>query len=899
MRKTLAFVMLLLLVSGAVSAVSAQPAEKLNKGDVIAGLGGNRPNSGTVEAFQLPNNGSSTPAGIAWDPSGKVWIAESVADSIGRYDPSNGKFDHFPLLTTGGQPYGVIPDPDGNIWFTEYMGDKVGVLYTNGTIIEIPVAQKGSYPYEIIYVNGKVWFNMVGSNAIGVVDPKTLKMEEFVLTKSGYQPVGIAADASGAHIYIAGFGGTGIMEFNTTSKKFTEYTLGLQVCWGIRVLANGTVLITSLYDDAVTMWEPVSKKTITYKLPQYTYPTRMSAGLNNTTYVLSYFGKDMFKLKLSNGQYTQFTPSGAGRLWYPVDERSKMLWISDPAKNGLWSFDANSSTFKFVLSDGKGKNAQPIGVAKGGGTVWVAEYGTGRVSGFDIGSQMFKSYTAPSSSDGPADVAVDSKGDAYVTLAQTNSIGKVDVANGTIKATSLGDQPWKLVASGDSIWIACMKSLVRYWPANNSYKQYIPDYQNPTFIAVDVDKNGDVWLSSRGYAALFKFSPATGNFTMIRTKWINSPPYDIKAMDDGSIWYTQTYYSFGPVGRYYPGNGTIREYFTTKSTSGIAGLAIQKDIVWLTDYSDNAIWRLDSTNVTYERYELPDQGSYPYFITAEGDQAWATGNGVSQLIHATYKVDLGKISGKVVDRSGAPITNAKVKITGKQSFDLSVDSKGEFTVDTLPGGYSIDAKAKGYFNASGSVDVKAFKTSTITLVLELDPASLLGWATGTVKDSANESKLISGARVTVGDRFAKSDTNGNFNVTIPEGTYPITVTNNTYFTWNGTVTIARGKATFTNVSLLKIPEEKVAAPPEMPWGTILIALLAVIIVVILILLYMFYRKNKRKKGVVLPEYKTTPQDQQPPPVPVTSATPYQPPAEQPAQVERPETAPGGQPPPGG
>jgi hypothetical protein len=274
---------------------------------------------------------------------------------------------------------------------------------------------------------------------------------------------------------------------------------------------------------------------------------------------------------------------------------------------------------------------------------------------------------------------------------------------------------------------------------------------------------------------------------------------------------------------------------------------------------------------------MPDQNTQPYMITASGNEAWATGYGTSQLIHATYKVDKGKISGKVVDRSGNPIASAKVKITGTESFAMNVDSSGQFTVDSLPGNYKVEAGAKWYFNASGAVEVKANKESTITLVLDLDPAALLGWATGDVKDASNASKLIAGAQVVIGDRIAKSDANGKFNVTIPEGTYTLMVSNSTYFDWKGNVTVSRQKEAFTNVSMLKIPVEKPLPPAETPWGAILLALLVVVILIVLILVYMFYQKSKRKKGVVLPDLKTSTQDSQPAPAPIQTQTTVQPP----------------------
>lgn len=806
----------------------------------------------SIETIPLPFNGTSLPAGIEMDPSGGIWIAESGSNSIGLYDPAGGTFTHYPIPTAGVQPYDVALDANGNVWFTEYMGDAVGVLYPNGSIVEFPLPQKGSAPYDIIYDSGMLWFTEVNGNVLGSVDPATGTIVEHLIPSAGISPVGVAAAPDG-RVWVTGLTGRSIYSFDPALGEFKEHQLGLQYPWGILALANSTLVIASLFGDSVTWYDPDSGGMRTYLLNPQTYPTRLSFGKNDTLWLVNYFGDTLIHLDLTTGNHTESLSGGSGRMWSLTDETSGEIWISDPMAGGLWRFAVSGSSFTFLKSDVEGANAQPIGLFREGDMLWLAESGTGRISRLDLTTRQFHSYPTSSQMTGPADVIVDGNGSVWSTLAQSAAIAHIDVANDSVIEYSLGDSPWGMTMRGGDIWVAGMNSLVQFFPSNRTYVQHRPPYTGPSFAYVAVDASGDLWASSMGFNAIMRYSVAADEFTVYRTRSTDYLPYQVKVGGDGSIWFTQlgSAGGAGPLARLYPNNGTIVEYPVPRSGSGIVGLDIQGGILWLTDYFDNALWRFDVSNSSFERFALPGSDTQPYIVTARAGDVYATGFGTSVVVHLTYSVDRGRLTGKVVDGKGDPVPGADVMVSGPEQVGLTTGPDGGFSVDLLPGVYTVDASAPGYFSSGGAVRVSAGSTSSITLTIHQDPASLLGWVNGMVTDSVNTS-LIAGAHVTIGDRFADADADGLFNMTLPEGTYPMRVSAPGHIAWNGSVDVVRGRVTWANVSLQ--PEEAPSPPPpEFPWAMVSGGLFVLGLAIGLLIGYVLLgRFRRQRRGVELP-----------------------------------------------
>jgi len=151
------------------------------EGDYIGWLD---PATGQFGKFDVEKG--TGPHNLIVGSDGQIWFAGNSAGYIGRLDPATAKVTKYDMPNkAAGDPHTLIQARDGNIWFTVQVGGFVGRLDPRtGDIRLVKVPVKGSRPYGIaIDSAGTVWFNEFGRNAIGSIDPKTMKLTEHTLPK--------------------------------------------------------------------------------------------------------------------------------------------------------------------------------------------------------------------------------------------------------------------------------------------------------------------------------------------------------------------------------------------------------------------------------------------------------------------------------------------------------------------------------------------------------------------------------------------------------------------------------------------------------------------------------------------------------------------------------------------
>jgi virginiamycin B lyase len=140
------------------------------------------PASGKFERFDLDDG--TGPHNLIVSPDGAIWFAGNRKGYIGRLDARTRKIEKFKMPDTdAGDPHTLVLSRNGDIWFTVQSGSFVGRLEPkNGAIRLVKVPTRGSRPYGIVIDStGRPWFNEFGRNAIGTIDPATMKLEEYPL----------------------------------------------------------------------------------------------------------------------------------------------------------------------------------------------------------------------------------------------------------------------------------------------------------------------------------------------------------------------------------------------------------------------------------------------------------------------------------------------------------------------------------------------------------------------------------------------------------------------------------------------------------------------------------------------------------------------------------------------
>jgi virginiamycin B lyase len=180
------------------------------------------PASGKFERFEL--EAGAGPHNLIVGPDGAIWFAGNRKAYIGRLDPKSKGIRKYPMPDpAAGDPHTLVVGPDGDIWFTVQSGSFVGRLNPkSGTVRLVKVPTPGSRPYGIVVDStGMPWFNEFGRNALGSVDPKTMKLVEYDLPQ-GTRGRRIALGNDGAIWYVDYARGL-LSRFDPKTRKLEEW----------------------------------------------------------------------------------------------------------------------------------------------------------------------------------------------------------------------------------------------------------------------------------------------------------------------------------------------------------------------------------------------------------------------------------------------------------------------------------------------------------------------------------------------------------------------------------------------------------------------------------------------------------------------------------------------------
>jgi len=186
------------------------------------------PKTGEMQDFSVPNVGTASIHSAVPAPDGSVWMTETDSNKLGRWDPNTQKITEYQDYylpgkegtIAGGSKHTVRIDPNGNAWSS------------GGPLTKFdPETRKFTHFEEVAFAydvkpdkNGDVWFTRSGSNQIGKVDGKTMKVSQWTMPspKSFPRRMEIASDGM---VWIGEFNAGKMARFDPKTETFTEYPL--------------------------------------------------------------------------------------------------------------------------------------------------------------------------------------------------------------------------------------------------------------------------------------------------------------------------------------------------------------------------------------------------------------------------------------------------------------------------------------------------------------------------------------------------------------------------------------------------------------------------------------------------------------------------------------------------
>lgn len=168
------------------------------------------PATGDFERFDLPEGAG--PHNLIVADDGIVWYTGNRAAHIGRLDPATGEIEQVAMPNGEPRdPHTLTPDGEGGVWFTAQSGNQVGHYDPDSgdlRLVEAPRVEgregrmTGVRPYGIkADSRGRSWIALLGTNALGMVEPSTMEMTTFELPE-GAAPRRLEVDSSDRIWYV-------------------------------------------------------------------------------------------------------------------------------------------------------------------------------------------------------------------------------------------------------------------------------------------------------------------------------------------------------------------------------------------------------------------------------------------------------------------------------------------------------------------------------------------------------------------------------------------------------------------------------------------------------------------------------------------------------------------------
>jgi streptogramin lyase len=110
------------------------------------------------------------PDGLAYDPSGALWVGEHQEGRLGRYDLKNKSYQGFPLPYAEASAAIPFVDSRGQVWISDHFANKVSSFdYEKKNWISVDLPRAGSWPVSFTEYKNKVYVSQCYGDSLGIL----------------------------------------------------------------------------------------------------------------------------------------------------------------------------------------------------------------------------------------------------------------------------------------------------------------------------------------------------------------------------------------------------------------------------------------------------------------------------------------------------------------------------------------------------------------------------------------------------------------------------------------------------------------------------------------------------------------------------------------------------------
>lgn len=182
------------------------------------------PATGRFKRYEI--EAGTHPHNLVVNRKGEVWFTGNRNGRLVRLDPATGKLSNYMMPDSlVRDPHTMVFDAKGNAWFTAQQANAVGHLDAATGKIRLWRTEGRSRPYGIMIApDGKVWFDLFGTNKLGMIDPAVMDVKTFDLPDARTRPRRIAITTDGV-IWYGDYSRGYLGRLNPRTGAVKEYAL--------------------------------------------------------------------------------------------------------------------------------------------------------------------------------------------------------------------------------------------------------------------------------------------------------------------------------------------------------------------------------------------------------------------------------------------------------------------------------------------------------------------------------------------------------------------------------------------------------------------------------------------------------------------------------------------------
>jgi len=269
------------------------------------------------------------------------------------------------------------------------------------------------------------------------------------------------------------------------------------------------------------------------------------------------------------------------------------VWFTAQRSGHLGWFDPASGRVDLIAL---GRGSSPHGVIQGPDrAAWITDSGQNAIVRVGWPDRSLRLFPLPEGS-AYANLntcAFDGDGDLWFT-GQSGVVGKVAVKNGQVGIKRMPPGPYGICATprGDVWWCSLAGSYIARIDRRTGDSQVIqPPTKNQGARRVWSDSRGRIWVSEWNSGQLSVHDPAARTPAQAWRHWK------------------------------LPG----------KAPQCYAVYVDERDIVWASDFGDNAVWRFDPASEAFERFGFPREGTAIRQILGRPGEVWLPESGTEHI----------------------------------------------------------------------------------------------------------------------------------------------------------------------------------------------------------------------------------------------------------------------------